>query len=258
MPDVAIIDLGIANRASVANVFDRLGVHYQFTRAPADVRAARSVVLPGVGAFGAGMRRLHEHGLVTAVREAVDRGTPTLGICLGFQLLCESSAESPGVEGIGVIPGRCVRLPAEVRVPHLGWNAVQAPDGASLLASGMAAYANSYALREAPMGWTVSRTTHAVPFVAAAERGSVLACQFHPELSGAWGMSLVDRWLGGTTVSSTARSAIGTSGLCRRLIPCLDVRDGRVVKGIRFQGLRDAGNPANRAARQASANFWSR
>jgi imidazole glycerol phosphate synthase glutamine amidotransferase subunit len=249
MPDVTIIDLGIANRASVANAVERLGVDYVFTRASDDVRAARRLVLPGVGAFGAGMRRLHEHGLVAAVREAVEGGTPTLGVCLGFQLLCESSEESPGVDGIGVIAGHCMRLPADVRVPHLGWNAVRAPGGASLLAFGMAAYANSYALREAPAGWTVSRSTHGVPFVAAAERGRVLACQFHPELSGAWGMTLLERWLHGTAAPGGAPSADGIAGLSRRLIPCLDVRDGRVVKGIRFQGLRDAGDPAERAAR---------
>jgi imidazole glycerol phosphate synthase glutamine amidotransferase subunit len=247
MPDVTIIELGIANRASVANAFGRLGVEHDFTRDADDVRGARRLVLPGVGAFGAGMRRLAERGLVVAVQDAVASGTPTLGICLGFQLLCESSEESPGVVGTGVIPGHCTRLPTDVRVPHLGWNAVRAPGG-GLVASGMAAFANSYALREAPVGWTVSRTTHGVPFVAAAQCGGVLACQFHPELSGAWGMALIERWLSGTPATGTV-TAEDAGGLRHRLIPCLDVRDGRVVKGIRFQSLRDAGDPAERAER---------
>jgi imidazole glycerol phosphate synthase glutamine amidotransferase subunit len=249
MADVTIIDLGIANRASVVNAFARLGVEHGFTRSADEVRAARRLVLPGVGAFGAGMLRLRRHGLVPAVRDAVERGTPTLGICLGFQLLCEASEESPGVSGIGVIAGRCTRLPPDVRVPHLGWNAVRAPDGPSLLVSGTAAYANSFALREAPAGWTVSHTEYGAPFIAAAERKRVLACQFHPELSGAWGMALLRRWLEGTPAPAVLGSANGSGALSHRLIPCLDVRDGRVVKGIRFQGLRDAGDPAERAAR---------
>jgi imidazole glycerol phosphate synthase glutamine amidotransferase subunit len=249
MPDVTIIDLGIANRASVANAFERLGVAYAFTRDAEQVQAARRLVLPGVGAFGAGMERLRRHGLVPAVRAVVEQGTPTLGVCLGFQLLCEASDESPGVPGIGIIPGRCTRLPAEVRVPHLGWNAVQAPDGPSLVTSGMAAFANSFALSEAPPSWTTSRSEHGVSFTAAAERGRVLACQFHPELSGAWGVALLNRWLSGSPAPSARPPANGTGALTHRLIPCLDVRDGRVVKGIRFQDLRDAGDPAERAAR---------
>jgi imidazole glycerol phosphate synthase glutamine amidotransferase subunit len=248
MPDVTIIDLGIANRASVANAFERLGVEYVFTCDADQVRTARRLVLPGVGAFGAGMDRLRRRSLVSAVRAAVEQGTPTLGICLGFQLLCEASDESPGVEGIGIIPGRCTRLPAEVRVPHLGWNAVQAPDGPSLVTSGMAAFANSFALRDAPPDWAVSRSEHGTPFIAAAERGNVLACQFHPELSGAWGITLLDRWLRGAPEPAARASTNGVGTLSHRLIPCLDVRDGRVVKGVRFQSLRDAGDPAERAA----------
>jgi cyclase len=249
MPDVTIIDLGIANRASVANAFERLGVAYAFARDAEQVQAAKRLVLPGVGAFGAGMERLRRHDLVPAVRAVVEHGTPTLGVCLGFQLLCEASDESPGVPGIGIIPGRCTRLPAEVRVPHLGWNAVQAPDGPSLVTSGMAAFANSFALSEAPPSWTTSRSVHGVSFTAAAERGRVLACQFHPELSGAWGMALLKRWLSGSPAPSARPPANGSGALTHRLIPCLDVRDGRVVKGIRFQDLRDAGDPAERAAR---------
>jgi imidazole glycerol phosphate synthase glutamine amidotransferase subunit len=249
MSDLTIIDLGIANRASVANAFARLRASYDFGSTEADVRTSRRLVLPGVGAFGSGMGRLRAQGLIDAVRDAIARGTPTLGICLGFQLLCETSEESPSVEGLGVIPGRCTRLPSDVRVPHLGWNAVRAPVGASLVTSGMAAFANSYALREPPPQWNVSHAVHGAPFVAAAERGSILACQFHPELSGGWGVDLLARWLGGTAAPTTSPTASAHAMLTHRLIPCLDVRDGRVVKGVRFQDLRDAGDPAERAAR---------
>jgi imidazoleglycerol phosphate synthase cyclase subunit len=113
---------------------------------------------------------------------------------------------------------------------------------------GVAAFANSYALREGPEGWAPAWATHGGPFVAALERGSTLACQFHPELSGAYGAALLERWLSGRAARAEIE-ATDTAGLRRRLIPCLDVQDGRVVKGVQFQNLRDAGDPAEQAAR---------
>src|SRR6266705_804909 len=105
-------------------------------------------------------------GLDRAIRDVAARGTPLLGICLGMQLLCEASDETPGILGLGVIAGACRRLPADVRVPHLGWNTVTAQSNARLVATGVAAFANSYALRDAPAGWTAAWTPHGVPFVA--------------------------------------------------------------------------------------------
>jgi imidazoleglycerol phosphate synthase cyclase subunit len=99
----------------------------------------------------------------------------------------------------------------------------------------------------APTGWATAWTSHGGRFVAALERGALLACQFHPELSGEYGAALLERWLTGRSVAREP-AMNGTSGLLRRIVPCLDVRDGRVVKGIRFQGLRDAGDPAEQAA----------
>ena len=179
-----------------------------------------------------------------------------LAICLGLQLLAEGSEESPGVAGLGVIAGRAARLPDSVRVPHLGWNSVSAETGA-LVESGFAAYANSYALANAPDGWTVTRTQHGIEFVASLERGSLLATQFHPELSGSWGRDLLARWLcqepgRGRNVSRLtshgSRLTSHVSRLAQRIIPCLDVANGRIVKGVKFQNLRDAGDPAERAA----------
>lgn len=248
MSDVVIVDSGVANLTSIASAFGRLGAAVAVTPDPDAVRSAPRVVLPGVGAFGAGLATLRARGLTTAIADVAARGTPLLGVCLGMQMLCERSDEAPGVPGLGVIPGGCLRLPDSVRVPQLGWNHVAAEPGARLLASGVAAFANSYALRDAPAGWTPAWSTHGAPFVAALERNAILACQFHPELSGAWGAALLGRWLGNEAVSSANRSA-ALPGLLRRIVPCLDVRDGRVVKGVRFQGLRDAGDPAVQAAR---------
>ena len=255
MTDVLILDSGVSNLASVCAAFERLGARPVVTSDPAAVRAAERLVLPGVGHFAAGRAALARTGLDDALRDAVAAGVPTLAICLGLQLLTEGSDEAPGVAGLGVLDGVCRRLPPGVRVPHLGWNRV-APDAGSRLVAPMdAAYANSYALTEAPSGAAVAWTTHGARFVAAVEQGRVLACQFHPELSGADGQALLARWLTQAPLSGDAppagapAPAQARGALAVRLIPCLDVKDGRVVKGVRFAGLRDAGDPAEAAAR---------
>src|SRR2546427_12770492 len=126
MTDVVIVDSGVANLASIASAFRRLGANVLVTGDEGVVQDAPRVVLPGVGAFGAGLGALRAGGLDQAVARAAARGTPLLGVCLGMQMLCEASEEAPGVAGLGVIPGICRRLPEDVRVPHLGWNAVTA------------------------------------------------------------------------------------------------------------------------------------
>jgi len=245
---VLIVDSGVANLASIAGAFRRLGVTPSVSADPEIVRDAARIVLPGVGAFGMGMSALRSRGLDAVIRDHASRGTPILGICLGMQMLCEASEETPGVTGLGIVAGTCRRLPPHVRIPHLGWNSVKPEPGARFVSDGVAAFANSYALREPPAGWTAAWTTHGAPFVAALERGPMLVCQFHPELSGGYGAALLERWLTGRTAPAGTASNV-TSRLLPRLIPCLDVQDGRVVKGIRFQNLRDAGDPAEQAAR---------
>lgn len=250
MADLVVVDTGVANLASIANAFARLGERVTLTADPAVVRQAARVVLPGVGAFGPAATELRARGLDTALRDSVARGAPLLAVCLGLQLLCDGSEEAPSVPGLGIVSGTCRRLPSGVRVPHLGWNRVTANAEARLVRSGDAAFANSYALRDAPPGWRAAWSSHGTPFVAALERGDTLACQFHPELSGVYGAELLARWLGResqvTHTQAPPRAPAG--GLLRRIVPCLDVQDGRVVKGVNFQGLRDAGDPAERAA----------
>src|SRR5213079_280018 len=175
MTDVVIVDSGVANLASITSAFRRLGATVVVTGDEGVVRDAPRVVLPGVGAFGAGLGALRARQLDQAVTQAAARGTPLLGVCLGMQILCEASEEAPGVAGLGVIPGTCRRLPEDVRVPHLGWNAVTAT-GDGLVATGVAAFANSYALREAPAGWVPAWTTHGVRFVAALEKRRASPC----------------------------------------------------------------------------------
>ena len=250
MTDLVIVDSGVANLASIAGAFRRLGATIEVTADPVIVRNARRVVLPGVGAFGAGMSALRQNNLEQPIRDAVSAETPLLGVCLGMQLLCEGSEEAPGISGLGIIAGTCRLLPGDVRIPHLGWNSVTPEPGARFVTNGVAAFAHSYALRESSRETIPAWATHGVRFVAGLEQRSVLACQFHPELSGAYGAALLERWLTGRAAPpQRASDARETVGLRRRLIPCLDVQDGRVVKGIRFQNLRDAGDPAEHAAR---------
>jgi imidazole glycerol phosphate synthase glutamine amidotransferase subunit len=243
----------VANTASVLAGLTRAGATPRLGADPEEVRRAERVVLPGVGAFAAAMQALGERGLVEPLRERLRQGRPTLGICLGLQILCEASEESPGVAGLGVAPGAVGRFPGGVRVPQLGWNRVVPDCPSRFLVPGFAYFANSYRLVEPPPGWIAAFTDHGGPFVAAMEKGDVLACQFHPELSGAWGLELLRSWLQGGAARGCEPARGESAGplarsLAARVIPCLDVRDGRVVKGVRFQGLRDAGSPTELAA----------
>jgi imidazole glycerol phosphate synthase glutamine amidotransferase subunit len=197
--DVAIVATGAANLASVLAAFTRLGVRPRVTRDPAVVAAAPMVVLPGVGAFGHAMQRLEDEALVQPLRDRIAQGLPLLAICLGMQLLCEGSEESPGVQGLGTIPLRVERFaPAAdqaLRVPQMGWNRIEPDPQAQFLQSGYMYFANSYRLRDVPAGWCAATSEYAGRFVAALERGGVLACQFHPELSGRAGADLLARWV---------------------------------------------------------------
>jgi imidazole glycerol phosphate synthase glutamine amidotransferase subunit len=242
--NVAIADSGVANLASMRSALAALGLEPVVTSDPHVFGSAPYAVVPGVGSFGAGMAALRRSGLDRAVTERAASGEPLLAVCLGMQMLGRGSEENPGVAGLGIIDADFVSLPNSVRIPHLGWNQVQ-PDGGGLLGSGDAAFANSYCLPVLPDGWSGAWTDYGTRFVSAVERGRLLATQFHPELSGRYGMDLLRRWIDGGSAAGTAQ--VGGRHT-HRIIPCLDVRGGRVVKGIKFQDLRDSGDPAERAA----------
>lgn len=250
--NVGIVDTGVANTASVRAAFARLDLPTRPVRTPSDLADVSHLVLPGVGAFGVGRARLRERRLDCAVIDWVAGGRPLLAICLGLHLLTEGSDEAPDAPGLGIVPGRCTPLPSTVRIPQLGWNRVRA-DRTRSVGTGYAAFANSYILADPPPGYAIARSTYGIEFVAALERDRLLACQFHPELSGAWGRALLQRWMDPDAPSPARGSptADDPSTLARRIIPCLDVTHGRVVKGINFTRLRDAGDPATLAARYA-------
>jgi len=194
---VHVVRTGTANLASVLAALERVGASCALTDDPTVVRDAERVVLPGVGAFAAAVDALRARGLDAAIRARAEAGRATLGICLGLQLLFEASDESPGAVGLSVLPGTVRRFSGAggVRIPQLGWNRVEPEAGCALLKDGDAYFANSYRIEAVPEGWRAAFTTHGERFVAAFERGRVLACQFHPELSGAWGHDLLRRWL---------------------------------------------------------------
>lgn len=192
---VIVIDTGLANSASVLAGIQRAGARAQLSTDPETIMAAPAAVLPGVGRFAAGMRFLHERGLAPVVRQRVQQNLPLLAICLGLQLLFRASAEDPGVPGLALIDADLQRFPDTVSAPQLGWNNVLPSAGCVLLKPGYAYFANSYCAAGALPGFAPAWGDHGGPFIAGFERQALLACQFHPELSGAWGTALLRRWL---------------------------------------------------------------
>jgi imidazole glycerol phosphate synthase glutamine amidotransferase subunit len=195
-PEVVVLPTGTANLASVLAAFARLGAPTRIASDAAMVERAARVVLPGVGTFGAAVAGLREAGLDEAVAARVRAGRSTLAMCVGLQVLFEESDESPGATGLSAIEGRVGGFPATVRVPQFGWNRIEPEPGCRYLAPGYAYFANSYRVLAAP-GCRIATADHGGRFVAALERDDVVACQFHPELSGAYGQQLIARWLEG-------------------------------------------------------------
>ncbi|MBI1825062.1 MAG: imidazole glycerol phosphate synthase subunit HisH [Planctomycetes bacterium] len=192
---VAVLRTGVANVASVLAGLRRAGADACLVDDARSVEEADQLVLPGVGSFEAAMTQLRSRGLVEPLAQRVCADRSTLGICLGMQLLGSGSEESPNVAGLGVFPERATRFDSCVRVPQLGWNFLSIDSACRLIQPGCAYFANSYRFTEAPVGWRAAWSDHGGRFVAALERGSILACQFHPELSGAWGVALLRRWV---------------------------------------------------------------
>lgn len=191
-PTVALVDSGGTNIASVRYALDRIGADARLTSDPAQIRAADRVILPGVGAAGAGMRRLREAGLVEVLREVQQ---PLLGVCLGMQLLFDRSAEDGGVDCLGLLPGEVVPIPRApgLRVPHMGWNTLTAvrndPVTAGLPDGTRAYFVHSYGVPVTPD--TVLTTEHSGTWSAVVRRGNRWGAQFHPERSASAGSRLL-------------------------------------------------------------------
>jgi len=193
---IAVLDYGMGNLRSVEKALERVGADVEVTRDPERIRAADGLVLPGVGAFPKAMEAVRELGFDALMREHVTAGKPALGICLGMQLLFESSSELGGAEGLGLLDGEVVELDAPgLKVPHIGWNEVAWTNGTPLadgLANPAAFYhVHSFAPRPANSGDIMGRSAYGAEFASVVGRGDVFGVQFHPEKSGPDGLALL-------------------------------------------------------------------
>jgi imidazole glycerol phosphate synthase glutamine amidotransferase subunit len=190
---VTLIDHGAGNVASVERALARIGVASERVSTPEPISSAQILLLPGVGHFAALIRALDEKSLRQPLLDAIDRGVPFLGICLGLQALFTSSDEAPDLRGLGVLPGRVSALPQTVKLPHMGWNTIRAQGSSRLLrnvpADSYFYFAHSFA---APAAAALAATCeHGAEFAAVIERGNIFATQFHPEKSGEAGALLL-------------------------------------------------------------------
>jgi glutamine amidotransferase len=194
---IAIVDYGMGNRRSVEKALEHVGGEPVLTADEDAIRAAEGVVVPGVGAFPEAMRRLRASGLDEVIVERAECGVPVLGLCLGMQLLFESSDEHEGATGLGLLSGR-VRALAAPRVPHIGWNLVTFARDAKLV-DGLGEAAAFYHVHsfvcEADVDDVVGRGEYGERFVSIVERGNVMGCQFHPEKSSRDGLALLRNFI---------------------------------------------------------------
>lgn len=197
MTPILIIDYGMGNIGSLRNMFRRIGVPVNVAGDAASVASARKVLLPGVGAFDAAMRRINDAGLGAIIRErALKDRIPMLGICLGMQLLTDGSEEGE-LPGLGIVPARAHRFPtkAGLKVPHMGWNLVhrhgESPLTADLAEDSRFYFVHSYHVQVADQRHSILKAEYGLRFDAAIQRDNVFGAQFHPEKSHRFGMALL-------------------------------------------------------------------
>lgn len=209
-PRVAIVDYGIGNLHSALKALRLAGARAELTADSVQIAAADAVVLPGVGAFGACMQALRDHDLDQPVLDAVASGRPFLGICVGMQMLFDDSVESPGVPGLGVIPGSIVAIPAGVKRPQMQWNQLDLVPGADGAVDPLFAglgerpwlyFVHSFVAAPADPADVIATCEYGGSLAVAFRRGNVAALQFHPEKSADSGLRLLGNFVAGVTTA---------------------------------------------------------
>ena len=198
---IAIIDYDAGNLKSVEKALEFLGQQTVVTRDRDEILAADKVVLPGVGAFGDAMDKLHKFNLVNTIYDVADKKMPFLGICLGLQLMFAESEESPGVAGLGLLKGKIKRIPDRgLKIPHMGWNSIEITPGARLFKGiGQEPYVyfvHSYYLEAENIEDVAAKTYYGVEIHASVEHENLFACQFHPEKSSEVGLQILRNFAG--------------------------------------------------------------
>jgi imidazole glycerol-phosphate synthase subunit HisF len=251
---IAVLDYGMGNRRSVQKALEHVGASADVTNDEAALRRADGIVIVGVGAFPEAMRKLASLRMLIVERHAEE--TPILGICLGLQLFFDGSEEHEGARGFGFLSGGVTQLDGGGgRLPHIGWNRVRWTQPSELLdgvPDETAFYhVHSYVARPDDEAMVLGTTEYGERFVSAVQHGSLFGVQFHPEKSSRYGLKILENF-SNTCVGRARRMPASPAvtrqpGLCKRVVPCLDVDQGRVVKGTGFVDLRDAGDPVERA-----------
>lgn len=198
---IAIIDYDAGNIKSVEKALQALGQEAVTTRDRDRILHADKVILPGVGAFGDAMEKIHKYGLYEVIHQVVEQKTPFLGICLGLQLLFERSEESRGVEGLSILKGEILRIPdkQDLKIPHIGWNSLRFPNAGRLFQGipeeAYVYFVHSYYLKAKEEEIVTATTEYGALIHASVEKDNVFACQFHPEKSSAVGLQILKNFI---------------------------------------------------------------
>lgn len=199
---IAIIDYDAGNIKSVEKAFAYLGQNVTVTREPSEIYKADHVVLPGVGSFGDAMNKINEYGLKEVITKVTDEKIPFMGICLGLQLLFDSSEETMGVEGLGILRGKISKIPddnGKLKIPQIGWNNLKYPNKGRLFRDipedSYVYFVHSYYLHAEDQSIVTATTEYGTTIDASVEQGNVFACQFHPEKSSDVGMQILKNFV---------------------------------------------------------------
>lgn len=194
-----VIDYDAGNTANVLRALGKIGVAAELSADPEKILAARGLILPGVGAYPAAMAELEKRGLVMVIKEAVTKGTPLLGICLGMQILTESGLEHTETAGLGFIPGICRQIPAskDKPVPHMGWNSLEVRQETALTTGleGQDVYFVHSYFTDVPKDYVDVTVDYGIQVPAMIHKDKVYGAQFHPEKSGDVGLGILEKFV---------------------------------------------------------------